>query len=128
MRHDLLADAFALMKNAESIGKKECNVPASKLIKGVLEVISKNGYVGGFDYIEDGRGGIFRVRLIGRINDCNVIRPRFSIRSRDTIRWEKRYLPSDRVGILVITTSKGVTDHREAGKARNGGKLLGYVY
>ena len=128
MRHDLLADTFALMKNAESLGKKECHVPASKLIRGVLGVIKKNGYIGEFELAEDGRGGRFRIELIGRINDCNVIRPRFSIRSRDTIRWEKRYLPSDRVGILVMTTSKGVTDHREAGKTRNGGKLLGYVY
>ena len=68
------------------------------------------------------------MELIGKINDCNVIRPRFSIKSKDTIRWEKRYLPSDRVGILVITSSKGVIDHKEAGKKRDGGKLLGYVY
>ena len=56
MRHDLLADMFALIKNSESLGKKECLTPASKLIKGVLEVIRRNDYIGGFEFVEDGRG------------------------------------------------------------------------
>ena len=128
MRHDLLADMFAVIKNAESLGKKECHIPASKLIKGVLEIIRKNDYIGDFEFVEDGRGGRFRINLRGRINNCNVIRPRFSIKSHDTIRWEKKYLPSDRVGILLITSSKGVIDQDEAKKTRNGGKLLGFVY
>ncbi len=128
MRHDLLADAFAVIKNAENLGKRECLIPASGLIGGVLEVIKRNDYIRGFERIEDGRGGKFRVQLMGRINNCNVIRPRFSIKSRDTIRWEKRYLPSDRVGILVITSSSGVIDQKEAKNKKSGGKLLGFVY
>ena len=128
MRHDILADVFATIKNAESVGKKECVVPASKLVKGVLEVIHKHNYIGGFDYINDGKGGKFKIKLVGRINSCNVIRPRFSVKIKELIRWEKKYLPAYNVGVLILTTSKGIMDQKEAKKNNTGGKLLGYIY
>jgi len=128
MRHDMLADVFCAIKNTESIGKKECVIPASGIIGNVLEIMHKNGYIGEFKHIKDGRGGIFKVHLLGKINDCNVVRPRFSVGKADFIKWEKRFLPANDVGILVLTTSKGVMDQREAKKKKTGGRLLGYVY
>jgi small subunit ribosomal protein S8 len=128
MRHDLLADVFATIKNTEVIGRNECTTPASKVIKGVLRVMQKHGYIGEFEYIEDGKGGRFRIRLLGRINNCNVIKPRFSVHASEFIRWEKRFLPADNVGVLIVTTSRGIMDQREAVRENTGGKLLGFVY
>ena len=128
MRHDILADVFTVIKNAEAVGKKECIVPASKLVKGVLEVMHKHKYIESFDYVEDGKGGKFKIKLMGKINDCNVIRPRFSIGKREIINWEKKYLPAYNVGVLILTTSKGIMDQNEAKKLGIGGKLLGYIY
>lgn len=128
MRHDILADVFCAMKNAETIGRHECIVSASKLIKGVLDVIQKHNYIGKYEFIEDGKGGKFKIGLIGKINNCNVIRPRFSIQINDIIKWEKRFLPAENVGILILTTPKGIIDQREAGKLKTGGRLLGFVY
>jgi len=128
MRHDLLADVFSVIKNTESIGRSECITPASKVIKGVLKVMQKHGYIGEFEYIDDRRGGRFRVRVLGRINNANVIKPRFSVPVSEFIRWEKRFLPADNVGILILTTSKGIMDHKEAKEKGTGGKLLGFVY
>jgi len=42
--------------------------------------------------------------------------------------WLRKYLPSRDIGILVISTSKGVLSHREALDMRIGGVLLAYVY
>ena len=128
MRHDTLADVMITIKNAERVGKKECITPASNLVKEVLKVMQKDKYIGIFEFIDDGRGGKFRVHLVGRINDCNVIKPRFSVKKNEIIQWEKRYLPAQGVGILILTTSKGIMDQREAIKKNTGGKLLGYVY
>ena len=80
MRHDPLADVFSALKNTEAIGRKECAVPNSKLIRSILKVIHDNKYIGGMDVIEDGRGGKVKVRLVGRINNCNVIKPSFSVK------------------------------------------------
>jgi small subunit ribosomal protein S8 len=128
MRHDLLADVFATIKNTEAIGRKECTTPASKVIKGALKVMQKHGYIGEFEYINDGKGGKFRIRLVGQINDCNVIKPRFSVPKAEFIRWEKKFLPADNVGVLIVTTSRGIMDQREAFDKNTGGKLLGFVY
>ena len=128
MRHDIISDVFSTIKNAESLGKKECVVPASKLIKAILKVMQDHGYIKEFGFIEDGKGGKFKIKLQGSINDCNAIRPRFSTTVDEIIKFEKRFLPATGTGILIITTSQGVMDHAKAKKLRTGGKLLGYVY
>ena len=128
MKHDILADMFSIIKNTEGIGRKECSVPASNLIKNVLTIMKNHKYIGDFKYIEDGRGGKFKVTLIGKINDCNVIKPRFSVEKNEFIKWEKRYLPANTIGILILTTNKGIIDQYEAKKLGTGGKLLGFIY
>ena len=128
MKHDLLADMFATIKNADRIGKRECVVPSSKIVKEILKIMQKNKYIGSFEFVDEGKSGKFRVELTGRINDCGVIRPRFYLAKDEFIRWEKRYLPSVNVGLLFVTTSKGILDHRHAKKEGVGGALLGYIY
>jgi small subunit ribosomal protein S8 len=87
-----------------------------------------NGYVGEFEFIDDGRSGKFKVQLLGRINRCGAIRPRFSVGMDDFEEWEKEFLPSREVGLLVVSTSSGVLSHREAREKHVGGKLLAYIY
>jgi small subunit ribosomal protein S8 len=128
MKHDLLADMFSIVKNSEAIGKTRCIAPASKLIRDTLKVMQKNKYIGEFEFIDDGRGGKFKIKLLGKINDCNVIKPRYSVRKKQMINYEKRFLPASNVGLLIITTSRGVVDQKFAQKENTGGKLLGYVY
>ncbi len=128
MRHDTLADVMCTIKNAENIGKKECVTPASNLVKEILKVMQKQKYIGVFEFIDDGKSGKFRVELKNRVNDCNVIKPRYSVKVDDFEKWEKRFLPAVGFGILIISTTKGVTTHEEAKKQHLGGKLLAYVF
>jgi small subunit ribosomal protein S8 len=73
--------------------------------------------------------GRFRIHwLLGRINRCGVIKPRFSVKASKLEDWEKRFLPGKDFGMLVITTPKGVLSHSDARKLNTGGKLLAYVY
>jgi small subunit ribosomal protein S8 len=126
---DPLSDALARIKNAEKAGKREVIIePASKLIGNVLRVMKEHGYIGDFEFIDDKKAGKFKVKLLGRINDCNAIKPRFPMRLGESEKWEKRYLPAREFGILILTTSKGVMSHKEAREHGVGGHLLGYVY
>jgi small subunit ribosomal protein S8 len=128
MKHDPLADMFSVLKNMEAIGRTECTIPASKTIKSVLQVIHQHKYIGGYEFVDDGKGGKFTVKLTGKINDCGVIKPRFSVKKGGFIKWEKRYLPASGTGILIVTTPAGITDQLHADKSGIGGRLLGYVY
>jgi small subunit ribosomal protein S8 len=129
MRHDTLSDALSTIRDAEKGGKIECIIkPASKLIGNVLKVMQENDYIGGFEYIEDGRGGMFKVKLIGNINNCGVIKPRFSVKRVELDKFESRYLPAQDFGVLILTTTHGVLSHKSAKELRTGGRLLAFVY
>jgi small subunit ribosomal protein S8 len=87
-----------------------------------------NGYIGEFEFIDDGRSGKFKVQLLGRINKCGAIKPRFSVKVGEYEDWEKKFLPSRDVGIMVVSTAKGVIAHKEAAENNMGGRLLAFVY
>lgn len=129
MQCDPLNDAMCVMKNASLIGKSDCIIqPSSKLIGRVLKVMQDHGYISQFEYIEDGKAGKFRVSLKGAINNCGVIKPRYSVKVGDIEKFEARYLPAQDFGLLVMTTTAGVITQDEAKEKGIGGKLLVYVY
>ncbi|MCX6665240.1 MAG: 30S ribosomal protein S8 [Euryarchaeota archaeon] len=129
MLNDPLADALSLIRNAEQKGKGDCTIcPSSKLIGGVLSLLKEKGYIGSFEHVEDGKAGMFHVQLIGNINDCCVIKPRYPIKRDELEKWEARYLPAREFGLLIITTTSGVISNADAKQLGVGGKLLAYVY
>jgi small subunit ribosomal protein S8 len=126
---DTLANGLTTIMNNEMRNTRECIIsPASKLLGRILRIIQLNGYIGEFEFIDDGRSGKFKVQLLGRINKCGAIKPRFSVKTDKFEEWEKKFLPSRDVGILVVSTPKGVLSHKEAKEKRMGGKLLAFVY
>jgi len=128
MQQDILADTLTIIKNAEKVGKKECVTRASKLIKAVLKIMQDHNYIGAFEFIDDGKSGKYKIELKGKIIDTNVIKPRFSATVEKFEKYEKRYLPAKNIGLLVLTTSKGVIDHKKAKEMNVGGKLICFIY
>lgn len=128
-RLNTIADGMCALKNAADGGKSSVIVePASKLLGAMFRIMQETGYINGFEYIEDGRRGQFRVHLNGRINRCGAITPRYSVRLDELEYWETQYLPGKNFGILILSTSKGVITHEQARREHVGGELLGYVY
>ncbi len=126
---DTIANGMTTLMNNEMRLKRECVIsPASKLLGRVLRVMQLNGYMGEFEFIDDGRAGKFKVQLLGRINKCAAIRPRFSMRADEFEKWERIFLPSKDIGILVVSTPRGVTSHKVAKEEKIGGRLLAFVY
>lgn len=128
MRFDLLSDMMSGIKNGDNVGKKEVVIPASKLLRDVLKVLQKHEFVGNFEFVDDGRGGKFKIQLKGSVNNCGAIRPRFATRIDEFEKFEHRFLPAAGFGLLIVSTSKGVMTHDDAKKHKIGGKLLAYVY
>ena len=129
MLNDPLSNALNNIINAEKVGKENCVIrPSSKIIKTVLEILKGNLYVGSIKCVEDGKGGLLMVHLIGKINKIGVIKPRFSVKKDGFEKFEKRFLPAKDFGLLVVSTPKGIMTHKEAKKKNLGGKLLAYCY
>ena len=129
MQNDTLNDAMSIMKNAAENGQSECIIaPSSKLIGHVLKVMMDNGYINQFEYIEDGKAGKYRVMMKGAINNCGVIKPRYSVKVAELEKYEARYLPAQDFGVLIISTTSGVITQSNAKELGIGGKLLAFVY
>ncbi|MGQ9719641.1 MAG: 30S ribosomal protein S8 [Nitrososphaerales archaeon] len=126
---NILANMFSTIQNNEIRRKKECLViPASNLAREVLRTIQRYKYIGEFEYIDDGLLGKFRIQLLGRVNKCGVVSPRFAVKKDKYIDWERRFLPAIGRGILIVSTPKGIMSHSEAMNLGLGGRLVGYIY
>ncbi|HKZ93940.1 MAG TPA: 30S ribosomal protein S8 [Candidatus Bathyarchaeia archaeon] len=126
---DTLSNGLTTLMNNELRNKTSCVIsPASKLLGRVLRVLQLSGYVGEFEFIEDGRAGKFKVQLLGRINKCGAIKPHYSVKTDGFENWEKSFLPAREMGVLVVSTPFGVVSHKEAKQKSVGGKLLAFVY
>lgn len=128
MRHDILVDVLYSLNNAEKSGKRSCVVPASDTVKNVLLVMQKAGYIGGFEFIDDGKSGTFSVSLAGKINKSRAVRPRFAVKKNEYEKWEIRFLPAKDFGMLIVSTPRGVMSQKEAQKKGLGGRIVGYIY
>ncbi|MBW2988975.1 30S ribosomal protein S8 [Candidatus Woesearchaeota archaeon] len=129
MLNDTLATALSAILSLEKIGKKECNIrPCSKIIKEVLRIMNENGYIGSFEETITSKGSVINVNLLGKLNKCGAIKPRYSVKKDGYEKFEKRYLPAKDFGIVFVSTPKGIMMHNEAKKKGLGGKLIAYCY
>ncbi len=127
--NDPLANALSMINHSEKAGKRECKIkPASKIIQKVFAIMKDHKYLGEFKFVDDGRGGFIEVQLIGNINKCGVIKPRFAVKKNEFTKFEKRYLPAKDFGILIVSTSQGIMTHKEAKDKNCGGRLLAFCY
>jgi len=129
MNNDPLASALSAILNHENVGKKEIVLtPVSKVLLGVLKILNAHQYIGTHETITDARGGFIKLHLLGNINKCGVIKPRFSSSWKEFAKFEKRYLPAKGMGIIIISTPKGLMTLEEAREKQMGGKLIAYCY
>ncbi len=124
-----LANALSNIWNAEKVGKSKCLVkPSSKVIRSVLGILQEHNYIKGYKEIETSRGKIIEVELLGRINKCSAVSPRYPVKIKSYEKFEKRYLIARSMGILIVSTPTGIITHVEAKEKKSGGRLIAYCY
>lgn len=129
-RTDLISDVFTVIRNAIMAKKIAVDVPVSKSVKAILEILKEEGYVDNFKLIEDKKQGIARVYLkytTGKSAIRNLRRI-----SKPSLRI---YVKSEKIpsvlrgrGIAIISTSKGIFTGNKARELGLGGEVISYIW
>ncbi|HPO04642.1 MAG TPA: 30S ribosomal protein S8, partial [Bacillota bacterium] len=128
---DPVADMLTRIRNANTVGHATVDIPASRMKKSIAEILVKEGYIKGYNIIEDGKQGIIRVQMKYGADKEKVISGLKKI-SKPGL---KVYAKSDEVprvlgglGIAIISTSNGIVSDKEARKLGVGGEVICYVW
>ena len=124
---DPIADMLTRIRNANRVGRKAVLIPRSKICRGIAGVLRDEGYIDGFEEIEDEKQGMIRIHLKYSLSGDKVIHEikRISKPGRRVYSGVDA-LPRvlDGLGISVVSTSKGVMSDRKARQEKVGGELL----
>ena len=128
---DPIADMLTRIRNANTVGHDTVDIPASKIKKSIAGILTEEGYIKGFDVIEDNKQGTIRVQMKYGPDKERVITGIKKI-SKPGL---KVYAKADEVpkvlgglGIAIISTSNGVISDKEARKLGVGGEVVCYVW
>lgn len=126
--NDPLANVLSHIINQEKLGKNELTTKNnSKLIREVLSIMQDEQYLGSIEQKEDSYSSL-KINLIGKINKCGVITPRFKVKVTEYEKYEKRFLPAAGLGMLIVSTNKGLMTNKKAKEMNLGGTLICFVY
>lgn len=131
MWSDPVADMLTRIRNGIRARKTQVTMPSSRLKMGIARVLKDEGYITGFDRVDDTKQGILRIdlRYGPRGEDVMVEIKRASKPGRRLYRGVGG-LPKvlDGLGIAIVSTSQGVLSDRECRDRGIGGELLCTVY
>ncbi len=124
---DPIADMLTRIRNAARVGKTEVRIRATKICQGIAEVLRHEGYILGYDRIDDGRQGFLRVQLKYSPQGESAI----TMIRRESSPGCRRYRSVDELpcvmngmGISIVSTSKGVMSDKTCRQENVGGELL----
>ena len=128
---DTIADLLTRIRNANSAKHDTVQIPASNIKKSIAQILVDEGYIKSFKVIEDGKQGIIEIALKYGPNKSQVItglrrvsKPGLRIYSN----CEDMPKVQNGLGIVILSTSKGIMTDKDARKANVGGEVLGYVW
>ena len=128
---DTIADMLTRIRNANSAKHDSVDIPASNVKKAIAQILLDEGYINGFQVIENGNQGILQITLKYGPNKTQIITGLRRI-SKPGLRIYSDVENMPKVmkglGIAILSTSKGIMTDKQARKANVGGEVLAYVW
>lgn len=128
---DPIADMLTRIRNANSAKHQTVDVPVSKMKTAIAEILKEEGYIKGFEIVDDGKQGMIRITLKYGANKEKVISGIDRV-SKPGLRVYAGAAELPRVlkglGIAIISTSKGIMTDKKARALHIGGEVLAYVW
>ena len=128
---DPIADMLTRIRNANVVKHETVDVPASNIKKELARILLEEGFVRGYDVIEDGKQGIIRIQLkYGQSGERVISGLKRISKPGMRVYADKHEVPRvlNGLGISIISTSKGILTDKQARKANVGGEVICYVW
>ena len=127
---DVIADMLTRIRNANSAKHETVDVPASNLKKAIADILVAEGFIKGYEIVEDGKQGLIRITLKYK-NKQRVIQGLKRV-SKPGLRIYTSCEDMPKVmkglGIAIISTSKGIMTDKKAKALHVGGEVLAFVW
>ena len=128
---DPIADMLTRIRNANNAKHDTVDIPASNMKKAIAQILLDEGYIKGFQVIEDGKQGVIRITLKYTDNRSPVITGLRRV-SKPGLRIYSSCedMPKVRkgLGIAIVSTSKGIMTDKKARELNVGGEVLAFVW
>ena len=128
---DVIADMLTRIRNANNAKHETVDVPASNMKKSIAQILADEGYIRGYQVVEDGKQGIIRITLKyveGKQRVIHGIRRISKPGLRIYSNCEDMPKVMNGLGIAIVSTSKGVMTDKKARLANVGGEILAFVW
>ena len=127
---DVIADMLTRIRNASNAKHETVDIPASNMKKSIADILVKEGYIKGYNIVEDGKQGIIRVTLKynGKDKAIKGLRRVSKPGLRIYASCEDMPRVMNGLGVAIVSTSKGVMTDKEARKNHIGGEVLAFVW
>ena len=128
---DPIADMLTRIRNANVVKHETVDVPASNMKKELSRILLEEGFIRGYDVIEDGKQGIIRIQLkYGQTGERVISGPKRISKPGMRVYADKHEVPRvlNGLGISIISTSKGILTDKQARKENVGGEVICYVW
>ncbi len=127
---DVIADMLTRIRNANNAKHETVDVPASNMKKSIADILTAEGYIKGYNIVEDGKQGVIRITL--KYNGKEKVIKGLRRVSKPGLRIYASCEDMPRVmnglGVAIISTSKGLMTDKEARKQNIGGEVLAFVW
>ena len=128
---DVIADMLTRIRNASDAKHATVDIPASNMKKSIADILTAEGYVKGYQVLEDGKQGTIRVTLKYTAGKQKVIRGLRRV-SKPGLRIYAGYEDMPKVmnglGIAIVSTSKGLMTDKKARENKIGGEVIAFVW
>lgn len=128
---DPIADMLTRIGNANVVKHETVDVPASNMKKELSRILLEEGFIRGYDVIEDGKQGIIRIQLkYGQTGERVISGLKRISKPGMRVYADKHEVPRvlNGLGISIISTSKGILTDKQARKENVGGEVICYVW
>ena len=128
---DPIADMLTRIRNANVVKHETVDVPASNMKKELSRILLEEGFIRGYDVIEDGKQGVIRIQLkYGQTGERVISGLKRISKPGMRVYADKHEVPRvlNGLGISIISTSKGILTDKQARKENVGGEVICYVW